>query len=108
MSLSAVCAGSGDRASHSQGDSVSGLHPGGVTVDRRRRATMRAMAKTKSTNGKAAPTAPTTKMPEHVGDDIVAHLMVEPGTKADLKKRAPGWKAGKPFELMATDDLKAF
>jgi PPK2 family polyphosphate:nucleotide phosphotransferase len=80
----------------------------GVTVLDHQRATMRAMAKTKNDNGKAAKPAPTPKMPEHVGDDIVDHLMVKPGTKADLKKRDPGWKAGKPFEMMATDDLKAF
>src|SRR3954447_8730149 len=66
------------------------------------------MAKTKSKADKAAKAAPTLKVPEHVGDEIVAHLMVEPGTKANLSKRDPAWKAGKPFELMATDDLKAF
>jgi len=50
------------------------------------------MAKTKTASDQAATAGP---VPRHVRDDIVDHLMVKPGTKADLKNRDPGWKAGR-------------
>jgi PPK2 family polyphosphate:nucleotide phosphotransferase len=42
-----------------------------------------------------------------VADDIVRHLTVKPGEPANLADRDPGWKAGKHFQDLATDELKA-
>jgi PPK2 family polyphosphate:nucleotide phosphotransferase len=41
-----------------------------------------------------------------VAHDILRQLRVEPGDKANLHKRDPGWKAGPPFEGMASPELK--
>jgi PPK2 family polyphosphate:nucleotide phosphotransferase len=42
-----------------------------------------------------------------VADDILAKLVVKPGKPANLAGRDPGWKGGKQFEDLATDELKA-
>jgi PPK2 family polyphosphate:nucleotide phosphotransferase len=42
-----------------------------------------------------------------VGDEILNRIIVRPGKPADLAGRDPGWKGGKQFAEMASDELKA-
>jgi PPK2 family polyphosphate:nucleotide phosphotransferase len=41
-----------------------------------------------------------------VADTILSQLVVRPGEAANLGRRDPGWKAGPPFDEMATPELK--
>src|SRR5512142_895921 len=42
-----------------------------------------------------------------IAEDVMRVLIVEPGHPAHLRRRDPAWKAGRQFEAMATDKLKA-